>query len=215
MPFCYVVFPFHSSQSYGKLLPISFSRRKLSCAMPGISDFLSMPQSGQNPVTGANMKRQNPVRRAMLFSQFPWVCPPLCAWGTTWLVKTRYYRALKHKCPSFQRITSYFIPVFEMKFAQKRVRQYPGSEVPDIRKPSAGRVSEASEDDGHLAEWSQNLVPMTCQHLIKVTPACVQHNHKSLYLTSKQQIWQNNSFSSWSVIDRTKIIYFNNLIIQW
>ena len=40
-----------------------------------------MPQDGQNPVPRANVERQNPVSRGMLVSQFPWVCPPLCAWG--------------------------------------------------------------------------------------------------------------------------------------
>ena len=48
---------------------------------------------------------------------------------------------------------------------------------PRHKKPSAERVSEASEDEGPTSgRMKSNLVPMTCQHLIKVAPACAQHN---------------------------------------
>ena len=70
--------------------------------------------------------------------------------------------------------------------------RYPGSEVPELKKPSAGRASEASEV-GPLAEWNQNLVPMSCHNLIKVAPAHGQYNRKRLVGLITHQ---NNKYGS-------------------
>ena len=85
----------------------------------------------------------------------------------------------------------------DLLFTRDKSNNIPRIRGPRHKKPCALR---ASEDEGPLAERNQSLVPMTC---------------KSFYLTSKQQIWQNNSFRSWRAIDWMKIIYFSNLIIQW
>ena len=60
---------------------------------------------------------------------------------------------------------------------------YPVSEVPDTKKSSTRGASEVNEDEETSGRMKQSLVPTICQHLIKVTPARVQHNHKSLYFT--------------------------------
>ena len=78
---------------------------------------------------------------------------------------------------------------------------YPGSESEVIVRWAVDEKKET------LAEWSQNLVPMSCHHLIKVAPAHGQYNRKWLF----GLIHQNNKYGS----TITVTVGLGTLLIGW
>ena len=87
-----------------------------------------MSSCGQNHVPRANVKRQNPVSREMLVSQFLWVCPPLCAWenNLTGALRQGSCHVLRRFCFMFVIDFSHKSDKFNCRFELSSVLQWKG-----------------------------------------------------------------------------------------